>query len=189
MNAKVWTTPNQLTLLRMCVVPFMAICVLEQRFGWALGLLVFAGVSDGLDGLLARRLHQHTKLGEYLDPIADKLMLSTMFLVLSVAHKIPWRYTVLVFSRDATILAVAVVLYMTTQLDDFRPSIFGKINTICQVGAIFFVLLWQVLPHPAVFMARRVLLYGVFGFTVASGLHYAFLTAQRLHAHQLNHAK
>lgn len=189
MKSSIWTTPNELTLLRMCVVPFMAICVMEQRFGWALGLLVFAGLSDGLDGLLARRLHQRTKLGEYLDPIADKLMLTTMFLALSVAHKIPWKYTVLVFSRDITIIAVAVVLAMTTQMRDFRPSIFGKINTISQVGAIFFVLLWQVYPVPAVYVVRKVMLYGVFGFTLASGLHYSFLVSRRLQEHQLANSK
>ena len=89
---------------------------------------MLAGLSDGLDGLLARKLHQQTLLGQYLDPIADKLLMSTMFLVLSILHKIPWKYTVLVLSRDVCILATCMALYATVGFRDFRPSIFGKVN-------------------------------------------------------------
>src|SRR5881227_2233093 len=100
-------TPNQLTLLRLIIIPFIAIAVVDGRFGWALSLFVVAGISDGLDGYLARRLDQRTTLGQYLDPIADKLLLSTMFIVLAVAHKLPWKLTILVFSRDLGILIVS----------------------------------------------------------------------------------
>ena len=113
---------------------------------WALVVFVIAGFSDGLDGLLARRLHQQTLLGQYLDPIADKLLLSTMFLVLSILHKIPWKYTVMVFSRDISILAASAVLFAIAGLRNFRPSIFGKANTLCQISAVFFVLLLQIYP-------------------------------------------
>ena len=94
------TAPNQLTLLRMMFVPFIVIDLVAGHYKWALILFVLAGFSDGLDGLLARTLKQQTVLGQYLDPIADKLLLSTMFMVLAILHKIAWKYTVLVFSRD-----------------------------------------------------------------------------------------
>jgi cardiolipin synthase len=179
-KSQFWTAPNQITLLRLIFVPFMIINVIDRRYGWALAILIVSGVSDGLDGLLARVLHQRTKLGEYLDPIADKLMLSSLFLSLSFTHQIPWRYTVLVFSRDIGILAVSLVLYMTTPLRDFRPSVFGKVNTACQIGAVFFVLLAHVLTEPWVMVVRRSLLHGVFIFTLVSALHYIYLTGHRL---------
>jgi cardiolipin synthase len=152
------------------------------RFGQALVLFVLAGLSDGLDGLLARRLKQQTVIGQYLDPMADKLLLSTMFLVLSVLHKIPWRFTVLVFSRDVCIVAVSGVLYITAGLRDFRPSIFGKANTFAQVAAVFFVLLVQVHHAGWVSWARISFLQATFVFTILSGLHYIFLVGQRLRA-------
>jgi len=174
-----WTAPNQLTLLRLFFVPFIAICVMEERFRAALVLVIIAGLSDALDGVLARRLHQQTRLGEYLDPIADKLLLSSLFLVLSSNHLIPWRYTVLVFSRDLGILIISALLY-AIGLRDFRPGIFGKINTACQIAAVFFTLLAEVYPQEAVWMTKRLLLYGVFAFTIASAMHYVVLTGHRL---------
>src|ERR1051326_6106820 len=112
----------------MVFVPFIVIHLVDGHYRWALVVFVVAGFSDGLDGLLARTLHQQTLLGQYLDPIADKLLLSSLFLVLSFVKKIPWKYTVLVFSRDICIVATAVVLYAAVGFRDFRPSIFGKIN-------------------------------------------------------------
>ena len=117
------TAPNQLTLLRMMFLPFIVINLVGSHYSWALVLFVLAGLSDGLDGLLARTLKQQTTLGQYLDPIADKLLLSTMFLVLSILHKIPWKFTVLVFSRDISILCASAVLYAIAGLRDFRPSL------------------------------------------------------------------
>jgi len=178
------TAPNQLTLLRMVFLPFVIIHLLNRHYGWALTLFVLAGVSDGLDGLLARRLKQQTVLGQYLDPIADKLLLSTLFLVLSILHKIPWKFTVLVFSRDISILAASAVLYMIAGLRDFRPSIFGKANTFAQVAAVFFVLLLDVDPSRWVAITRLSFLRATFAFTILSGLHYVFLVGQRLRAHQ-----
>ena len=128
--SQIFTAPNQLTLLRMIFVPFIVIHLVDGHYLWALVVFVIAGFSDGLDGLLARRLHQQTLLGQYLDPIADKLLLSTMFLVLSILHKIPWKYTVVVFSRDISILAASAVLFAIAGLRNFRPSIFGKANTL-----------------------------------------------------------
>ncbi len=174
------TAPNQLTLLRMLFLPFIVVSLVDRHYPYALVLVVLAGLSDGLDGLLARRLHQQTLLGQYLDPIADKLLLSTLFLVLSVLHKIPWTYTVMVFSRDISILAASAVLYAIAGLRDFSPSIFGKANTFAQVSAIFFVLLDQVKDAPWISYARTVGLWCTFALTLISGIHYALRTGQQV---------
>lgn len=179
---QILTAPNQLTLLRMIFLPFIVINVVKHDFKWALALFILAGMSDGLDGLLARTLHQQTLLGQYLDPIADKLLMSTMFLVLSIEGMIPWKYTVVVFSRDVSILLISGVLFMIAGLRDFRPSIFGKANTFAQVAAIFFVLLLLVEPVRWVWIARTIFLRATFIFTIVSAVHYALLVQHRLHA-------
>src|ERR1700739_1644941 len=180
---QILTAPNQLTLLRMIFLPFIVINLVKGDFKWALGLFVLDGMSEGLDGLLARKLHQQTLLGQYLDPIADKLLMSTMFLVLSILHKIPWKFTVVVFSRDISILAASAVLFAIAGLRDFRPSIFGKANTFSQISAIFFVLLLQVRPLRWIWIARTVFLRATFIFTILSALHYLILVQHRLRAH------
>jgi cardiolipin synthase (CMP-forming) len=184
MLTQIFTAPNQLTLLRMIFVPFIVIHLVEGRYLWALVVFVIAGFSDGLDGLLARRLHQQTLLGQYLDPIADKLLLSTMFLVLSILHRIQWKYTVVVFSRDISILAASAVLFAIAGLRNFRPSIFGKANTVSQIGAVFFVLLLEVHRARWIWIARVVFLRATFIFTILSALHYVILVQQRLREHQ-----
>jgi cardiolipin synthase len=178
--SQILTAPNQLTLLRMVFVPFIVIHLVEGRYLWALAVFVIAGFSDGLDGLLARKLHQQTLLGQYLDPIADKLLLSSMFLVLSILHKIPWKFAVLVFSRDTSILAASAVLFAIAGLRNFRPSIFGKANTFSQIAAVFFVLLFEIHPSRWVGIARTVFLRATFIFTIVSALHYVILVQQRL---------
>ena len=179
---QILTAPNQLTLLRMIFLPFIVINVVKHDFKWALALFILAGMSDGLDGLLARTLHQQTLLGQYLDPIADKLLMSTMFLVLSIEQMIPWKYTVVVFSRDVSILLISGVLFMIAGLRDFHPSIFGKANTFAQVAAIFFVLLLPVEPIRWVWIAQTIFLRATFFFTIISAVHYALLVQHRLHA-------
>lgn len=176
--------PNQLTLLRLIFVPFIIINIVAHNWTWALGLLVAAGVSDGLDGWMARALNQQSRLGEYLDPIADKLLLSTLFLVLSIVQQIPWRYTILVFSRDLSILLTSAVLYATIGLRDFRPSVFGKINTFAQIVTILFVVLYNVYGAIWIFWCRRLGLYTTFAFTLVSGLHYIFLVGARIRRHE-----
>jgi cardiolipin synthase len=176
------TAPNQLTLLRMMFLPFIVIKLVEGHYSSALILFVLAGLSDGLDGLLARTLKQQTVLGQYLDPIADKLLLSTMFMVLSILHKIPWKFTVLVFSRDISILAASAVLYAIAGLRDFRPSIFGKANTFAQVAAVFFVLLLEIDHARWVSIARLTFLRATFTFTILSAMHYVLVVGQRLRA-------
>jgi cardiolipin synthase (CMP-forming) len=182
------TAPNQLTLLRMLFLPFIVISLVDRHYPMALVLFVLAGLSDGLDGLLARRLHQQTLLGQYLDPIADKLLLSTLFLVLSILHKIPWKYTVMVFSRDMAILATSAVLYTIAGLRNFSPSIFGKANTCAQISAVFFVLLFEVERLRPIWIARTVMLWATFAFTAISWVHYAFVVQTRLRAqHEAAH--
>jgi cardiolipin synthase len=179
---QILTAPNQLTLLRMIFLPFIVINLVKHDFKWALALFVLAGISDGLDGLLARTLHQQTLLGQYLDPIADKLLMSTMFLVLSIEQRalVPWKYTIIVFSRDISILLISGVLFMIAGLRDFRPSIFGKANTFAQISAVFFVLLFLVDPIVLVQIATKVFLRATFFFTILSAVHYAFLVQHRL---------
>jgi cardiolipin synthase len=178
--SQLFTAPNQLTLLRMVFVPFIVIELVDGHYSRALLLFVIAGFSDGLDGLLARKLHQQTLLGQYLDPIADKLLLSTMFLVLSILHKIPWKFTVLVFSRDISILAASAVLFAIAGLRNFRPSIFGKANTFSQIAAVFFVMLFALRPVRWILITRTVFLRATFAFTIISALHYVFLVQHRL---------
>jgi cardiolipin synthase len=190
------TTPNLLTLLRICMAPFLVAAILEHRYALSLGLFVGAGLTDALDGLLARLLKQRTMLGQYLDPVADKLLLSTMFVVLMVQGLIPMRVTVLVFGRDVGILVVAALLYAATGRREFSPSIFGKANTLAQLSAVAAVLLQQallqhsLLQGPAalrcVMVFRLVALDATIILTVASGLHYAWVAARRVGAQAPN---
>ena len=175
-------TPNLLTLLRLVFIPFIATAVMESHFRVALALFVLAGITDGLDGLVARVWNQRTVLGQYLDPIADKLLLSTMFLMLSATHKVPWRVTVLVFSRDLGILLVSALLYATTSLRDYRPSVFGKVNTLAQILTLLLVLLDEVTSAAWVDTGKWFGLFCVMLFTVLSGVHYIWLIGQRLRA-------
>jgi cardiolipin synthase (CMP-forming) len=176
------TIANQITLTRLVIVPFIIINVVDGNYQWALALFVIAGISDGLDGLLARTLKQQTLLGQYLDPIADKFLLSSLFLVLSFMHKIPWRFTILVFTRDIGILLVSAILYAAVGLRDFRPSIYGKLNTASQIGAIFFVLLFEIDTTGWVVYAKHGFLWLTFLFTLLSWVHYTYLVGRRLKA-------
>jgi len=176
------SAPNQLTLLRLAAVPFTVLAILNARWGWALGLFLIAGISDGLDGFLARTLHQRTRLGAYLDPIADKLLLSTLFLELAFVRRIPWSVTVLVFGRDLIILVVCAALYMAANLRDFNPSIFGKMNTFAQIGTVFVVLLAQVWAAPVVMGAVWLGLRATVVLTTISGLHYVLRLGWQLRA-------
>src|SRR5690348_4119586 len=155
---------------------------MDGHYGIALTLFVLAGISDGLDGLLARSLGQRTKLGEYLDPIADKLLLGTLFLVLSAMHRIPWRVTVVVFSRDLIILVVCTLVYVTTPLRDFRPTVLGKANTVAQIVTLGVTIFVEVEPWFWVVLLKWIGIWTVFSLTIVSALHYVYLLGVRLRA-------
>ena len=174
------TTPNVLTLLRICLAPFLVAAILDGHYVLGFCLFVAAGLTDALDGLLARLLRQRSVLGEYLDPVADKLLLSTLFLVLLHKGLMPTTVTVLVFGRDVGILVVAAILYAAAGRREFSPSLLGKANTLAQVCAVAAVLLQQLTAAQWVVVFRLVALDATIGLTVASGLHYAWLAARRM---------
>jgi cardiolipin synthase (CMP-forming) len=128
------TAANQLTILRMLLIPAFVILLLYGYRGWALITFLTAGATDLLDGLIARITGQNTELGAWLDPMADKLLLATMFVVLTLpaigsVNRLPLWFTILVISRDIAIGATAVVYNLAVGPRTFRPSIFGKIAT------------------------------------------------------------
>jgi cardiolipin synthase len=174
------SAPNVLTLLRIFLAPFLVIAVLERRFVPAFVLFLMAAGTDAMDGLLARWLRQRTMLGQYLDPVADKLLLSSLFLVLTYMGILEPRVAVLVFGRDLGMLLTAVILYVTTDLRDFHPSLLGKANSFSQVLAIGVVLLSLIDPQPWVTSARIAMLDATIALTVLSGFHYAWVASQRI---------
>ena len=174
------TAPNLLTLLRICLAPFLVAPILESRFALSFGLFLVAGLTDALDGALARVLKQRSQLGEYLDPVADKLLLSTLFVVLTHMGLIPARVTVLVFGRDVGILVVSAILYAAVGRREFIPSLLGKANTLLQVSAVAAVLLYQLNTAAWVAEVRMLTLDGTMALTVISGLHYAWTASRRV---------
>lgn len=173
------TAPNLLTLLRICIAPFLVLAILQSDFSLAFALFVAAGLTDALDGFLARALKQRSMLGQYLDPVADKLLLSTLFLVLMNQRLIPATVTVLVFGRDVGILLVSAILYAAAGRREFHPSIFGKANTAAQVTAVAAVLLHQISAARWVAILRIGALDATIVLTIASGLHYAWTASHR----------
>jgi cardiolipin synthase (CMP-forming) len=180
------TAPNLLTLLRICLAPFLVAAILEGNFGLSFVLFIVAGLTDALDGALARLLKQRSMLGAYLDPVADKLLLSTIFLVLMHEKLIPTTVTVLVFGRDVGILLVAAILYAAVGRREFKPSIFGKANTIAQVSAVAAVLLHQLTSATWVVVFRMLALDATIALTVISGLHYAWTVSRKGSNHMSN---
>ncbi|MGA7342484.1 MAG: CDP-alcohol phosphatidyltransferase family protein [Terracidiphilus sp.] len=176
------TAPNLLTLLRICMAPFLVAAIFEGDYALSFGLFLVAGLTDALDGTLARVLKQRSVLGQYLDPVADKLLLSTLFLVLMHKGLIPVTVTVLVFGRDVGILMVAAILYAAVGRREFNPSLFGKANTLAQITAVAAVLLHQLTAAFWVSWFRTIALDATVVLTVASGLHYAWAVSRRLGA-------
>lgn len=173
------TAPNLLTLVRICLAPFLVVAILQGEYTLGFALFVAAGLTDALDGALARILKQRSTLGQYLDPVADKLLLSTLFLVLMYKRLIPPAVTILVFGRDVGILLVSAILYAAAGRREFSPSIFGKANTIAQIAAVAAVLLHQLTPVAWVAFLRIAALDATIVLTVASGLHYAWSASRR----------
>jgi cardiolipin synthase (CMP-forming) len=173
------SAPNLLTLLRICLAPFLVAAILDGHYLLSFILFVVAGLTDGLDGMLARLLKQRSMLGHYLDPVADKLLLSTLFLVLLHQKLMPVTVTVLVFGRDVGILVVSALLYAAVGRREFYPSIFGKASTVAQIAAVTAVLLYQLAPIPWVWDFRQFALGATIVLTIASGLHYAWAVSRR----------
>ena len=168
------TTANQLTLFRLFAVPCVVILVLYGFNGWALITFATAGITDALDGVIARRAGQHTSLGAFLDPMADKLLLVSTFVVLTLPlglpNQLPVWFTVLVISRDIVIVLTVAVVNLSLGRREFHPSALGKIATVLYVLTGAFTLLFNYLERSSVvvdFMVFAALLV-----TVASGLHY-----------------
>lgn len=180
MKQPIFTLANQLTLLRLLLIPFFALAILGGNYGWGLGLLVAAGLTDFLDGLLARRLEQRTPLGATLDPIADKLLLSTAFIVLAVGGAVPWWLSILVLSRDFLILAVALAIIVGAGFRSFRPSLYGKACTTVQILTVLVVVLVELLPAAGLAGVKQFLLWLTAALTLVSGVHYAYWTSKQV---------
>jgi cardiolipin synthase len=172
--------PNLLTMLRLFTLPFLVITILDGRWVVAFVLLWVAGISDGLDGLLARVLKQRTVLGQYLDPIADKLLLSTLFVVLTHVNVVPRYVTVLVFSRDLGILLISTLLFATNTLRDFRPSLLGKANTLVQILGVLVVMTCQVFPGGKLTAVKGALLWSIAILAPVSAAEYAWIVFRRV---------
>ena len=183
------TLRNLLTFFRMVLIPVFVSLLFYQRFILALVIFVLAGVTDGLDGLLARRFDQKSQLGTILDPIADKLMMVTSFVVLSMksvfpqpvpSHlPIPFWVTIAVISRDVFILVGAAAINIVTGFRGFRPSLLGKINTTVQIVAIGIIMLAASIPYGTGYYLPTVYAT-VFTFAVLSGAHYVFFVSKLL---------
>jgi cardiolipin synthase len=180
MNSRIFTVPNQLTFLRLGFLPFFIISIHYRRYDIALVVLIVAALTDGLDGILARSLNQKTALGAYLDPIADKLLLSSSFVVLALNRKISWWLATLVLSRDVLLLTSAAVILVVIGYRPFPPSIYGKLTTALQILLVFAVVLLAVADWHWLLVFRTILGYLVAAFTVFSGFHYSIVVARQL---------
>jgi len=163
--------PNCITLIRVLLVPLFAIFVLEGDYESAFLVFLAAGVSDGLDGFLARVLNQKTKLGAVLDPIADKALLMTAFVMLAVVGLIPSWLTVLVVSRDVIIMAGIGILMFSQHEVTIRPSYFSKATTLMQLATVAFALGHQHLPMLLLPLGQPLVVIAA-GLTLLSGAHY-----------------
>lgn len=181
--SQVLTVPNQLTLLRMVVLPFVLISMIYGQHTASLWLFVAAAVTDVIDGVVARRFNQKTRLGQYLDPIADKLLLSSCFVAQSVNGAIPWWVTILVLLRDVMIIAIVLVVVLTTSVRSFPPSLLGKANTIVQFTTLLTVLLNNVIQAGWLQGVITALVAMTAVTTVFSAVHYALEVSRRLYAH------
>lgn len=185
----VFTVANLLTILRLALVPVFVGTVFYQHFRIALAIFFVAAVTDGLDGLVARTFNQKTPLGEILDPIADKLLLVSAFVVLSIqgvspTTVIPTWLTAAVITRDILILLGALIVNFTTGLNRFPPSLPGKVNTLIQVITVVIFLALKVIPQSSIPFSLPLLLsplyYLTFGMALFSGLHYIYFVNRNI---------
>lgn len=166
------TIPNLITLTRILLTPLFIIFLIQGRYRKALVVFLLAGLSDLADGLVARVWQQKSPLGTYLDPLADKLLMSSSFVTLSIAHLIPPWLTVVVISRDVA-LALGVVLLRLAEFPVVpRPSLAGKLTTNLQVATVLLVLVGKIWSLPPALLQVFFWLTG--GFTALSGIHYIY---------------
>lgn len=186
-----FTIPNLMSLLRMALVPPFIIALLNGQMKRALLIVVVAGVSDALDGFIARFFHQQSLLGSYLDPLADKLLVTAAYVTLAIpglrpgGFLIPAWVTILVIARDVLLVIVALVLYLAAGVRRFPPSALSKVTTIVQIGSVVMVLLTGVWPE--VDSTALFLLYAVAALTLASGLHYVWRANRLFDNHPEEH--
>lgn len=184
-STKVLTIPNILTFLRMALIPVFAIMLVYHREGWALIVFTIAGVSDGIDGFVARRFKQESELGTIMDPIADKLLMTTAFVMLTLSSvvgtprhlPVPFWVTATVIGRDVMIVAVAGAINIMTGFRGFKPSWLGKASTFVQVVGVILILVAAVFPDLRGFYLPTVYTT-VAAFAIFSGIHYIFHVAK-----------
>jgi cardiolipin synthase len=184
MKSRILTVPNQLTFLRLAFLPFFVIAISYDRYALALGILVAGGLTDALDGQLARGLNQKTALGAYLDPIADKLLLSSSYLILALKGKIAWWLAIMVLGRDVLLLAACAVILITVGYRPFPPSIWGKATTFFEILLIVLILVLAVRDNQSLSRVREVCGYCVAALVVISGFNYSIVVSRQLHAGQ-----
>ena len=181
MTAPIFTLANQLTLLRMLLIPAFVLLVVYGYFGWALITFVAAGATDALDGLIARLAHQKTDLGAWLDPAADKLLLVTTFVVLTLpnlglVNRIPIWLTVLIISRDVGIVLTVAIVNLALGPRTFRPSLLGKGATALFILTCVVVMYYNYLGHPS--WVVDAFIWASLAITLASGIDYVFRVAR-----------
>ncbi|MBN1828622.1 MAG: CDP-alcohol phosphatidyltransferase family protein [Deltaproteobacteria bacterium] len=166
--------PNFLTVLRIILTPVLVIFLMEGRFAFALAIFVFSGITDALDGFLARILKQKTSIGSILDPLADKALVAASFVTLSVLGILPGWLTVVVISRDLIILLGISVLFFLSISVDIKPSIISKATTVSQFLTILVALLDRLRPvdHQSVFLSVTV--WSTVILSTISGFHYIY---------------
>ena len=180
----VFTAANLLTLLRMLLIPFFVILLVYGYRGWALVTFMTAGVTDLFDGLIARTTGAKTTLGAWLDPMADKLLLVTMFVILTVPgpgdpNRLPLWFTILVISRDVAIVATVAVVNLAIGPRTFRPSIYGKIATALYIVTGVAALYYNYLGEPSALV--QALIWASLAITFVSAGHYAWQVARMGH--------
>lgn len=176
---------NQLTLLRVLLIPAFVILVVYGELGWALMVFGTAGLTDALDGLIARRSGQNTMLGAWLDPMADKLLLVTTFVVLTMpgmdlANRLPIWLTVLIISRDVVIVLTVVIVNLAIGRRTFRPSFFGKLATLTYIFTAVAAMLFNYLRYHS--RVVDVLVYASLAITLVSSFHYIWHAARIIDA-------
>jgi cardiolipin synthase len=175
------TPANQLTLLRVVLVPALVILVVYGHLGWALIVFATAGLTDALDGLLARWQGQKTSLGAWLDPMADKLLLVTTFVVLTfpglgLANRLPIWLTVLIISRDVLIVATVAIVNLAVGPRTFKPSIYGKIATGTYIVTAVIAMFFNYRGYHSILVDVGV--WSSLAITLVSGVHYIWYTAR-----------